>query len=182
MKTDLLPFRLTSVYSAEAMVASGVRPWHLMCCRSSASLHSTSINPPNLPQSPHPAKAETTQPRSLHRDRLDPHGYSRSGHCHQHSCSGAFATCPMLCAAAKLGELSRHGMGRERQLMKVGGILGDLCGGQEPAVLSQHCHGCRLEDAAPSLQHVHTLAQRSLGIPRVLLQSQRACPPSDGGT
>ena len=29
MKTDLMPFRLTSVYSAEAMVASGVRPWHL---------------------------------------------------------------------------------------------------------------------------------------------------------
>ena len=38
VKTDLLPLRLTSVYSADAMVASGVRPWHLMCCRSSASL------------------------------------------------------------------------------------------------------------------------------------------------
>lgn len=38
VKTDLLPLRLTSVYRAEAMVASGVRPWHFMCCRSSTSL------------------------------------------------------------------------------------------------------------------------------------------------
>lgn len=44
MKTDLLPLRLTSVYSADAMVASGVRPWHLMCCRSSASLGQTKLS------------------------------------------------------------------------------------------------------------------------------------------
>ena len=44
VKTDLSPLRLTSVYSADAMVASGVRPWHLMCCRSSASLGQTKLS------------------------------------------------------------------------------------------------------------------------------------------
>ena len=38
MNTDLSPFRFTSVYSADAIVASGVLPWHLMCWRSSANL------------------------------------------------------------------------------------------------------------------------------------------------
>ena len=38
VNTDLSPFRFTSVYRAEAIVASGVLPWHLMCWRSSASL------------------------------------------------------------------------------------------------------------------------------------------------
>lgn len=41
VKTDLLPFRFTSVYRAEAMVASGVLPWQLICCLSKASLHRT---------------------------------------------------------------------------------------------------------------------------------------------
>ena len=58
-----------------------------------------------------------------------------------------------------------QGRGRMRASISVDGVLGDLCSGKEPAVLSQHCHGRRLEDAAPSLQHVHTLPQRSLGIP-----------------
>lgn len=35
---DLLPFRFTSVYKADAIVASGVLPWHIMCCLSSANL------------------------------------------------------------------------------------------------------------------------------------------------
>jgi hypothetical protein len=43
VNTDLSPFRFTSVYSAEAMVASGVLPWQLMCCRSSASLYSMTL-------------------------------------------------------------------------------------------------------------------------------------------
>ena len=47
----------------------------------------------------------------------------------------------------------------------VRGVLGDLCSGEEPAILSEHCHGRRLEDAAAALQHVHALPQRSLRIP-----------------
>ncbi len=38
VKMDLLPFRFTSVYKADAIVASGVLPWHIMCCLSRANL------------------------------------------------------------------------------------------------------------------------------------------------
>ena len=39
VNTDLSCFRLTSVYRALAIVASGVRPWHLMSACSKAILH-----------------------------------------------------------------------------------------------------------------------------------------------
>ena len=39
VKTDKCSFLLTSVYSAEAMVASGVLPWQLISSISRASLH-----------------------------------------------------------------------------------------------------------------------------------------------
>lgn len=39
VNTDLSCLRLTSVYRALAMVASGVRPWHLMSACSNAILH-----------------------------------------------------------------------------------------------------------------------------------------------
>ena len=39
VKAEALDFRLTSVYRAEAIVASGVRPWQLMSAFSSATLH-----------------------------------------------------------------------------------------------------------------------------------------------
>jgi hypothetical protein len=44
VNTDLSCLRLTSVYSAEAMVASGVLPWHLMRPRSRATLPATCMH------------------------------------------------------------------------------------------------------------------------------------------
>ena len=55
--------------------------------------------------------------------------------------------------------------------------LGDLCSGEEPAILPQHGHSRRLEDASASLQHLHALAQGSFGIPRQFLQTNHTVAP-----
>lgn len=49
------------------------------------------------------------------------------------------------------------------------GSLCDLCSGQKPAVLPQHGHSRRLENASPALKHLHPLAQSGFGVARHLL-------------